>query len=152
MTAPMFTRGFSFGMVSPRAGYLNYQQQEWQEGIFAGCFQCDTGRGEPRRNAPCKGKGRAVARPFVNIPWCADTQPRKPDLLLRWRHGRGLSQAEFQQRLARYLDLLALRQNLNACASRGTNSSANRRALAAPGNCADDRAGHRAAANFLCCI
>ncbi len=63
--------------------------------------------------------------------------------------GDGLLEPEFEQRFARDLDLLAAREDLHARAGRGTRACADRRASAAAGDCADDRAERRAAADFL---
>ena len=71
------------------------------------------------------------------------------ELSLRRRYCGRLLQAEFQQRLAGYLHLLAAREDLDARAGCGTNTRANRRALAAAGNRADDGARYRATANFF---
>src|SRR5580704_16882471 len=70
-------------------------------------------------------------------------------LALRRRHRGGLLQAEFQQRFARYFDLLAPREHLYAGASRRPYSCANRRAFSAAGDGADDGSEDRPASHFL---
>src|SRR5437763_12113094 len=64
-------------------------------------------------------------------------------------YGYRLLQTEFQQCLARYLHLLAFRQDLDASASRRAYARADGRALPAASNRADDGAGYRATTNFL---
>src|SRR5437660_11582311 len=64
-------------------------------------------------------------------------------------YGYRLLQTEFQQCLARYLHLLAFRQDLDASASRRAYARADGRALPAASTRPDDGAGYRATTNSL---
>src|SRR5258708_32978525 len=92
-----------------------------------------TRKGEPKL-ALCEG----------NID-CA----KKYELPPRGVHGKRLLEPELQQSLTRDLYLLAARHHLNGSSCSGTDTRADRRAFAAPGDCTDNRAESRAAAYFL---
>src|SRR5215472_1507756 len=144
MTSPMFTRGFSFGMVSPPERFTEL------EGVIL-VANSRSGKGESAENgsnpATLRGKGRG------NDEGRAETRPLsirpKGDLILRRRHGDRLLQAKLQHGFAWNFDLLALGQDLSTRASCAACRRANGRAFTAAGNRANDGASHGADSSSL---
>src|SRR6267378_7420923 len=122
MTSPMFTRGFSFGMVSPHEGVAYSLTAGVARGIFRQVVpirqRLRGGRDGTLRATRGKEKRRAEARLFLNILPDFNTQPRESRLALCWGYRCRLLEAEFQQRFAGYLHLLASGQHLHARAGR----------------------------------
>src|SRR5258708_11999348 len=73
----------------------------------------------------------------------------QPSLALRHGNRRRLLQAELQQRFAGHFYLLAPGEHLHGSSGSGADTRANRRALTASGDSADDRSQSRTAADFF---
>ena len=71
---------------------------------------------------------------------------------MRHRHRDRLIEGKFQQGFTGDVDLLALGHDLDGGSCTRAHAGADGRAFSTADNCANDRAGSRAAAHFLGCI